>query len=77
MQYDLGLYVSLFVTLGFVCIRPSPQLHPVRPARRLISLVVLGPVALLMALYVTEQGMAVGMLRQQSWYHPTENQVVE
>ena len=77
MQYDLGLYLSLFVSLGFVCIRPSPQLHPVRPARRLVSLVVLGPVALFMALYITGQGIAVGFLRRQSWYHPTENQVRE
>ncbi|DBA76073.1 TPA: hypothetical protein ACH3X1_009818 [Trebouxia sp. C0004] len=76
-QYDLGRYLSLFVSLGFVCIRPSPQLHPVRPARQLVSLVVLGPVALYIAIYVAGQGMAVGMLKRQSWYHPTENQVVE
>ncbi|KAA6419850.1 MAG: hypothetical protein FRX49_10213 [Trebouxia sp. A1-2] len=73
-KYDLGLYLSLFVSLGFVCIRPSPELHPVRPARRLVSLVVLGPVALFMALYVTGQGIAIGLLRRQSWYHPTENE---
>ena len=77
MQYDLGLLLSLFVSLGYVCIRPSPQLHPVRPARRLVSLVVLAPVALSMATKIAGQGIAIGLLKRQSWYCPTENQVLQ
>jgi len=34
-------------------------------------------VALFMAIYVAGQGIAVGLLRRQSWYHSTENQVLE
>lgn len=69
--------MSLFVSLGFVCIRPSPQLHHVRPACRLVSLEVLAPVALSMAIKVAGQGIAIGLLKRQSWYSPTEHQVLE
>ena len=75
MQYDVGLYLALVVSAGFVCIRPSPQLHPVKPAGRLISLTVLGPLALLMAFFVVQQGIAIAYLKQQSWYHSNNSQV--
>ena len=75
VQIDVGLYVSLGVCLGVVCIRPSPQLHSVRPARRLISLTVLGPVALFMAFYAVQQGIAVAILKRQSWYQRDKSQV--
>lgn len=77
MQYDVGHLLSLFVSLGYVCIRPSPQLHPVRPARRLVCLVVLAPVVFFMATKVAGQGIAIGLLKRQSWYCPTENQVLQ
>lgn len=75
MQYDVGLYLALFVSAGFVCIRPSPQLYPVKPTGRLISLTVLGPLALLMAFFVVQQGIAIAYLKQQSSYRSSKSQV--
>ena len=35
MQYDIASIVVLFVSLGFVCTRPSQHLHSVQPPPRL------------------------------------------
>ena len=68
LQFDVANYIALFVTLGFILIRPSAQLHPVKPPRRLFSLPVLGPIAF----YAVQQGIAVAILNRQSWFDPTQ-----
>ena len=75
MQYDVGNYVVLLVSLGFVWTHASQHLHPARPPPRLISINVLGPIALFMVFFTVEQAMAVVILRRQSWYHPAESKV--
>lgn len=75
MQYNLVNFVTLLVSLGFVWTHASPHLHPAKPPPRLISVDVLGPIALFMCLFALEHGIAIVMLRRQSWYHPEESKV--
>ena len=75
VQYDLGNYVVLVVSLAFVCMRSSQHLHPARPPQKLMSAAVLAPIALFMGFYAVEQGIAVAILNRQSWYHPETSKV--
>lgn len=75
MQFDIGNYVVLFVSLGFILTCPAQHLQPVQPPSRLTSLAVLAPIALYMGFYAVEQGFAVVILSQQSWYHPETSKV--
>ena len=75
VQYSFVNYVGLVVAFGFVWTHASPHLHPAKPPPRLISVNVLAPIALFMALFTLELGIAVGMLQRQSWYHPQESKV--
>ena len=74
VQFDVANYITLFVSLGFILIRPSAQLHPVKPPRRLFSLPVLGPLAFFMGFYALQQGVAVALLNKQSWFDPTQHE---
>ena len=75
MQFDVGNYVVLFVSLGFILTRPAQHLQPVQPPSRLTSLGVLAPIGLFMGFYAVEQSFALVFLSRQSWYHPETSKV--
>ena len=75
MQYSIANYVGLFVSLGFVWTHASAHLHPAKLPPKLMSIDVVGPIALFMGCFALELGIAVVVLHQQSWYQPSERKV--
>ena len=62
---DFGIIVGCLVC---VALPASGQVHAVKPAGRLMSWGVLGPVLLLGAFFAAEQGVALAVVRSMPWY---------
>ena len=68
MQYEILNCVCVTVAGGFIAMRPSGQLHAIRPPSGLMSKAVLGPLLFFAAYCAVMQVIAHVLLNQEQWY---------